>query len=193
MSTVAEIKMPGEKVVNQIDKEHAFDAKYPEEQAKAEASELKKDFTKASKANPPQIKMYEIEESDLEAGTALAYTNGYKKKEIPMLKTTGWNGKMEMSNEKVSGIKVDYEVINKEKRRYTSGYHDLASEDEFLKLPSVNKMNLAGFREPYFIRPAPEELWGNIPYADSNAVAGYDRKTSFQGLPYFGKDPQINM
>jgi exopolyphosphatase/pppGpp-phosphohydrolase len=194
MSTIEEIKLPSQKIADSLNSAHEFDALYPENQARAEAAELKSDFTKASKKQGPQIKMYDIEESDIYKGLAIGSTNGYKKKEIPMQKTTSWNGKMEMSAEKIKGITIDYETINREKRRFTSGYRDLATEEQFLTLPSFNKMNLAGFREPYLIYPAPEVLYGNIPYQDSNAVAGYDRKfASFQAQPYFGTNLSLNM
>jgi len=176
MSTVEEIKLSDKKIIDSIDKQHAFEAQYPDTQAKAEASEIKADFTKAAKKPLPQIKMYEIEDSDIYKGTALAYSDGYKKKTLQTRKTVGWDSKMEMGHDSVKGIKIDYETINKEKRRYTSGYGGFASEEEFLRLPSANKMNLAGFREPFLIKPAPDTLYGNLCYADSNAVAGYDRK-----------------
>lgn len=181
------IAIPDSKVEKQIDKLQTFDALYPDDQAKSEAITAKKEFTQSEKKVQPEPKTIDIEEINIRQGIALANTDGYKKKTLPTQKLEVWGPgyTLNMNAAPEKGVNIDYETINKQKRRHMSGNKEYVSEEEFLRLPSVDKLTLQGKYMPFLIKPEPEEIWGNIPFEDSNAYAGYNRKlSSFNGMPY---------
>ncbi len=181
------ISVNDKKVMKTLDKLQTFDALYPDEQAKSEAVTAKKDMTSNERKQDPMPKGVNIDEKDIRIGIAMANTDGYKKKVLPVQKLEVWGPKnvLNMDSKVEKGVNIDYETINKQKRRYMSGYKEYVTEEEFLKLPSVNKLSLQGKYMPFLIKPEPEVIWGNIPFQDSNAYAGYNRKlSSFNGMPY---------
>ena len=133
------IAIPDSKVEKQIDKLQTFDALYPDEQAKSEAISAKKDFSSSEKKVQPEPKSIDIEETDIRQGIALANTDGYKKKTLPTQKLEVWGPgyTLSMNAGPEKGVNIDYETINKQKRRHMSGNKEYVSDEEFLRLPSV--------------------------------------------------------
>lgn len=181
------LSIPDAKVEKSIDKLQTFDALYPDQQAKSEAVTAKKEFTKSEKEQAPVPKTIDIEETNIRQGISMANTDGYKKKTLGTKKLEVWGPgyTVNMDAKPVTGVNIDYETINKQKRRHMSGHKEYVSEEEFLRLPSVDKLTLQGKYMPFLIKPEPEEIWGNIPFQDSNAYAGYNRRLAdYNGLPY---------
>ena len=160
--------------MNVLNKLHAYDDLYPDEQAGIEARRLKRDCTPD---DAPAPKMIEISEAAVDKGKALGMTCGYERKVMPIRKTAVFDpSAIKMGyTQNSKPVKIDYETVNTEKMRHTSGYRTTVSEEEFLRLPAANKMNLAGFRQPFLTKPAPTEMYGNIGFQDANARAGYER------------------
>lgn len=156
------------KLTKLIEKEIAIDEKFPIEQAVVE---------KVSVETEPSVEKGEkVSEKNLDEGFSKANQDGHEgDKKFMYHPVLSFNGKIKVRDPKHEHVRVEYEIINEEKRRMMSGHRKVLSLEEFYTLPGSEKTKLQGGKQPFVLYPGMNSA-GNIPYADTNAVSGKRRK-----------------
>lgn len=128
-----------------IERIRNFDSKYPFEQA-----EMEKESIKTVSESTPSDKVTEKEKWD---AFSRANQEGHaNKKEYTYVLPT-YDGKVKTMVPKDTGVKIDYETINEEKRRVVSGYRPVLTKQEYETMPETEKAKVAGAKEPFDLYP----------------------------------------
>jgi hypothetical protein len=163
------MKASNSKITKFINKQIAIDEKYPIDSVKLELKSVKSE--KESKEDQT-----DVSKKDLSTGFQEANQDGYQDdKKFVYDAHIPFNGKIKISSKDThKSVRVDYDTINAEKRRYTSGHREKVSLEEFYKMNGPERLRLQGAAEPYILFPKMNDF-GNIPFADTNARSGSKR------------------